>query len=507
MNTILAIAETLVSAAVLFILYGVLVKMLGPARLGAWSVLTAATSAAAVADIGIGRAIARFVAVAEARSAGSSARYVTTGFITTCIVSAVVGLLAWWPVSQLLRLTLPADSLAEVAPLLPLTLIVFWLNGLASAAAAAVDGLHRSRFRSLAAVLANLIYLGASLLLISPLGMAGFALALLMREATRLLLLLVIVLNLIPASMLRNEAWDWTTCQEMLRYGLGLQSITVFVFLLEPASRLLLARFGSLDMVAFYDMAWRLVQQARSLIVAANQVLVPTFAEAGVSDSSRLLSVYRKASELTILASILLLGSILAAAPAISSVWLGVHQPVFETILRLVAVGWLVNCLVMTAYFLGTGSGKLRGLLASHAAQGGTNLILGWFLGAAFGGWGVVTATAISLAVGAAIVLLDIHLSIAGRRLPAGRPVILTASFLLFALTGLSILVELLDHGPLLNQLATAIVGCTALSVILIARHGRELKPNALLPRSARTAPQQSSLSPLGEADLAAGNS
>lgn len=481
-NTILAVVEALVSAGVLFTLYSVLLTELGAAKLGAWSVLTAATAAAAMADLGVGRAIARFVAKSETQGSGTGTRYVATGLITSCAGSAVTAALAWWPVSILLRGTLPDGLLVEIAPLLPMTLLAFWLSSVASAAAAIMDGFHRSRLRSLAAILANLIYLLASLLLVSPLGVFGLVLALIIREAVRLSALLMIVLRLVPFLSLYKEGWDRATCREMLSYSLGLQMTSVFIFLLEPASRLFLARFGSLEMVAFYEMAWRLVQQARALIVAANQVLVPEFAEAAVSGGERLLSVYRRASELTTLASIFSLGWILATAPFISLIWLGIHQSVFETSLRLVAVGWLANSLATTAYFLGTGSGRLRGVVVSQAAQGGSNLVLGWLLGFMFGGWGVVVATTISLCVGALVVLLDTHFNVVGRRSPLSRVVMLTVCLAVAGLTVLGLIVDLVGDAGLPSQFV-AVGSSSAVLGLLLMRHRQELGLGNLSPR------------------------
>ena len=58
--------------------------------------------------------------------------------------------------------------------------------------------------------------------------------------------------------------------------------------LLDPLAKVLLSRFGGLSAVAYFEMANRMVSQARSLIASANQVLVPYYSKVAETTRGRI---------------------------------------------------------------------------------------------------------------------------------------------------------------------------------------------------------------------------
>lgn len=100
---------------------------------------------------------------------------------------------------------------------------------------------------------------------------------------------------------------------------------------------------------------------------------------------------------------------LLAVSPVVSVVWLGSYQPTFVCFVGLLTAGWLVNILSNPAYVVDLGTGALRWISAGCATTCILNFALGLAGGKLFGGPGVVAASAFSLLLGYALVLVSFH--------------------------------------------------------------------------------------------------
>jgi len=174
----------------------------------------------------------------------------------------------------------------------------------------------------------------------------------------------------------------------------------------DPVTKGLLSKFGSLSMVAYYEMASRMVQQFRSLVVSANQVLFPVIADLKERDPEKIESVYRTSYQLLFYVSLPLYTLIIVFLPIISQLWIGYYEGTFVSFGLLLAVGWFLNTLNVPAYFANLGTGELRWNVASHVSIAVLNAVLGLLLGVYFGGIGIVIAWTLSLALGSSMIYL-----------------------------------------------------------------------------------------------------
>lgn len=405
-NSALAVAEVVVNAVVLLVSYRLLLDILGAEALGLWAVVTAATAMTGLLDIGIARGLTRFVAVGEARGQGDGRAYIEVAFPMITVICAVLVLAAWWPVLVGLAWVLPAAAAERAAHLVPLSLAAFWLSNIAGVLLFSLNGLHRSDLRSSLTITVTIFYVIAAIPLAHWLGLEGLAFAVIMREIANLLVARLLLRRLLPALPLVPWRWHKREFREMIGYGARLQISGLGIVLFEPTVRLLLSKLGSLEAVAWYEMAARLVMQLRGLVVAANQVTVPTLAGLGEAQPEQARAVFRSASELTWATAVPMFAFLVLLAPLVSSLWFGTVQPVFVMFLSIMAFGWLTNTVIAPVYFLGMSGGRLIGVVGTHIVIGGTNLLLGTLLGELFGAAGVVTGAALSLALGSLYLML-----------------------------------------------------------------------------------------------------
>jgi O-antigen/teichoic acid export membrane protein len=190
---------------------------------------------------------------------------------------------------------------------------------------------------------------------------------------------------------------------------MNFQLISILAMLCDPLTKGLLGRFGSASMVGYYEMANRLVQQFRSIIVNANQVLVPAFAHIKELEPEKIRIVYLKSYRLLFFISMPLFSTLIIGAPVISELWIGRNESAFITPMIILSIGWFINTLCVPAYYAGLGTGELRWNVISHGAMAILNIGLGFILGQRFGGLGVIAGWALALAMGGIILGISFH--------------------------------------------------------------------------------------------------
>jgi O-antigen/teichoic acid export membrane protein len=173
--------------------------------------------------------------------------------------------------------------------------------------------------------------------------------------------------------------------------------------LFDPMTKFMMARFGALDLVGYFEMAGRIVSQLRALVVGSVQVLVPVIARLHEGPDGQVGRIYVRTYGLVVYIAVPFFGLIAAGIPLLSWYWNGALTPRFVVIAEMTNLGWAANTLVVPAYFANLGTGNLRWNTISHLTIGAANILLGLALGVMGGGVGVVAGWSIALILGSAV--------------------------------------------------------------------------------------------------------
>jgi O-antigen/teichoic acid export membrane protein len=188
------------------------------------------------------------------------------------------------------------------------------------------------------------------------------------------------------------------------------QVISIAAMLSDPVTKAILSKFGGLSMVGFYEMASRIVQQFRAIIVSANQVVVPAIADMTESAPEKIRAFYLRSYELLFYLALPLFSLIIICAPIISEIWIGYYERVFVFSAILLSIGWFLNTLAIPAYFANSGMGELRWNVISHSLIAIINAGMGLLLGYLYDGFGVIVAWIIALPLGNSLVYIFFHI-------------------------------------------------------------------------------------------------
>jgi O-antigen/teichoic acid export membrane protein len=400
-NALAAVLNVVLGSLLLFLLYRFLLRQLGPDTLGVWSLLVASVGIARLSDLGVAASATRFVAVARAQGDDREAAHVAeTATVTLLILGVLAAAVAMAFLPQLLVRFLPASQLEAAGQALPFALAALATGLAGSAIQSALDGCQRVDLRVWISLAGQVVLVVAAIPWSRRYGLAGVS-------AAQVLQSLVVLAGSWAA--LRGQLgelsvvplrWRCATFRRILSYSALFQLNGVLLLILDPLVKFMLARFGGLSATAYFDMASQLIQRLRQLPVAATQVLVPAIAQANESGEGRVRELYTRSYRTIFAATIPSFCLVAILVPAISIVWIGHREPLFEGVAWICLLGMAVNTLGTPSYFSNLGTGAMITNTVGHGLATVLTAALGWWGGILWNAYGVSAGYVTGLAVG-----------------------------------------------------------------------------------------------------------
>jgi len=396
-----SVAQLVVSTITLFILYRVVLNALGPKVFGIWSLVVAASSIVGLSNMGLTGSLVKHAADSE--SAQDQHRLV--GQIETTVLSvgllSIVFALCGAPLMRLyFSAILAGADYHSALEILPMALAAFCLSVITGSYQSALYGCHRIVERNAILIFESISFLVLSASMAPRYGLAGLVFARLLQNIVTLLLSILVLRRHVPLLPWIPYRWNAGIFKSLIGYAASYQFVGFLDLLMDPLTKGMLSRFGSLEMVTYFELGSRVIGQVRAVIVNINQVLVPTFAGANRDGVEYVEALFRRSYDVTFYMAVCMFGVLAATLPLLSLVWLGGEHPMFVTITTISCVGWLVNTLSAPAYYACLGTGDMKPVVQSHLLRALCNLTMGYCLGRFWGGYGVVWASAIALAIG-----------------------------------------------------------------------------------------------------------
>lgn len=408
-NVAMAVTQAGIGIVALFVSYRTVVAWHGTAMLGLWSLIGAFTLSIRMLDPSGGATIGRFIAIAADRREGSArgaspAQYADTALVLLVGLYAVLSMLAWYPLSLVLRSQIvdPA-GLAVALDLLPVMLGLVVAMTIGASCADALDGLNRADLRAGVMIAGYLLFLALVLALVPRFGLMGMATAQLAQYVLVAGVARILACRYIDGLVLLPMTFDRSVAREMVGYGMKLQTASLANFLADPLVRVLLNYFGGLTVVGAYELASKLVVQIRSLIVSGAMPLIPVLAVTRTLNEIKAIQLVRRANRGVAALAVVMAVTSLVATPVLSWFVLGRVDPVVMTLSVLLVAGYAVNILSLPLYLHSQAVGQLKGNILGQFAIGATTMTLGLPLATVLGPTAVVGAFAIGLGVASAI--------------------------------------------------------------------------------------------------------
>ncbi len=282
-NTAFNLAGLAITSALALALTPFLLLRLGEELFGLWALGGVVITAAPLAALGLGRALAR--TVAQALAAGQP-QHIRAAFNRSWWAVLILswGLVAvCWPLAGPLArgLGAPPALLPLAVGLLRLLLLALPAAALAQVLTAAIEGSQRMAFSSGALTLSRLLFsAGAVLALIGGWGVWGVAMAHLASAWAHVALLLLALRRVTPAL---RPAWALPAAAGLsrdLRFGGLILAGQGVGLAFTAANKIILARLVSLESVAWFEFGAVMAMQLFNLAAAAANAYYPALAAA-----------------------------------------------------------------------------------------------------------------------------------------------------------------------------------------------------------------------------------
>lgn len=401
LNIVFAVLQIFVSAVVLFFLYRYAIVKLGIRNFGIWSVVSTSITSLSILNYGLSGSLVKYVA--KYKSIGADHKVlalIETSVLSVIAFAIILGVVGFLAFSLILDfLFKDAADILLAKELLKICLITFFTTIVASAFQAALEGLNYMFIKSLISCIISITLLICSFIFLDRYGIVGLAYAYLISSIVGLILSITALKVKFQQLRLISWKWDFKLFKETLRYNYNFQVISVFSLLNDPITKFILTKFGGVEYAGLYELATKLVMQARSVLSAANQAVVPMFANLKETNAVKTEAFYKTSFLYIFIFSTLIFSAIMAYAPVLSVWCLGGVDHTFILFMELIAISWFINSVAMPAYFANLGKGDMKWNTWSHVGMGACNLVLslaigffadalficlGWFLSLSF---------------------------------------------------------------------------------------------------------------------------
>jgi O-antigen/teichoic acid export membrane protein len=384
--------------------------------LGVWSLVFSALSFAKIADFGIAAGLVRYVARARTGEVVIPAlAYVETALLTNFCLYVLLGATIFEPARWALRGAVHGQSLEDARNLLPFAVEAYVLLNLSSVISSALIGFYRADLKSILGISSLTIQIAISWITIRAYGLIGLACAQIAQYLFVVVVGWLIIQFLHPS---RERIWvpyniNKIALNEMMGFGLRLQALSLASFLYDPITKFLLSSVAGPAALGLFEAAYRLVFQARSLIIAPAQNLTPMFAAIGYDHPESLKKLYERSTASIVMVATVGSLALIAVSPLVSYLLLKQVQLSYSVWVAILSAGWFVNIAAVPAYLMGIGTGHVRWNIVGSAVSTITSGLLGYSLGRVFGDIGVVSAAA-AAAAGGGIIFIAANCRLAG---------------------------------------------------------------------------------------------
>lgn len=239
-------------------------------------------------------------------------------------------------------------------------LICLPLSAVGTAKLSAIDGLGRADIRSLLNIGGYLLFLCAALFFLEEHGIKALAYAqfaqfvLVICAARAVLVASIESLVVIPSKLSRRAA------RACLGYGSRLQLMSLPMAIFDPLARVLVGRWGGLEVLGFYELSYKFASQGRQLIQSYFNPLIPQFTKLWISDREKARLFFRSINHQSLLIVPIGFGLLVLLSPLVSILVLSEISAMFILSTSIFSLSWGIASFGLVTHLLARAAGVLR---------------------------------------------------------------------------------------------------------------------------------------------------
>jgi O-antigen/teichoic acid export membrane protein len=392
-NIIAAVAEHIVSVIVMFVTYKYAISILGLKTVGLWSIIIAIFSLSSIGNSGFASSAVKFVSKYFARNDSISIlKVISITFLTVLSITIFLISCIFIFIQIFHNRLFTAEEYKLVSGVILIGSISFLTSTLGRVFLSSLDGLQLINYRSYIGIISKLTYGTLCVVLLHSHGLMGLIFAEFVQYVIVLVTsFLILWLKLKPISF-KYLLPDKQIFKAIFTYGGSFQITSIFQMLMDPLTKFFLKKFGGLDTVALYDIAYKFFFQGRLLIVVVINTFVPYVSTLKEKSELEIKPLFLKVLKNGITLSIGLILLIFSILPLLFSFVNIIYNLELLQFSFLIAITLFLNLIAVTPFIFNLGTGLLKQNLLFTLIMGVLNFILCFLLGPYFGAQGILIA-------------------------------------------------------------------------------------------------------------------
>lgn len=360
-NSTFSVLQTIAMAMAALLLFKMMVLQEGLKITGLWSFLSSITTVTGFGSFGFANSLLFYIPKYQMEHNESKVfALVNTSLLSVLGCTIILCGLSLIIFSFILPHIIEKDQLETANRLLPLVIVSLFFSALSTTYLSVLDGLMLMHIRAKINIIGSAIFLVSGFVLLRQFGIIGIPIAQLIQNIFLLITPYFFVKKRLPGYHFLFS-FDTTVFKDIFKYGFNFQLISLTQIVSEPFMKAMITKFGGSHITAIFDFCVKLLSVFRSLIISANQTIVPQltiFKTQGKID--RIATYYKANFTIVSFFSLIFFLAPVALTDALSMMFLNETNSNFDFILLQVSLGLLTNAIAFPAYFHYLGTGQLK---------------------------------------------------------------------------------------------------------------------------------------------------
>lgn len=339
-----------------------ILSVIGKEAFAIWALIWVITGYAGILDLGLASALVRFISFHRSRGNSKGISDVINSAIATYIIVGIfiTGITFLYNRYILIFLDVPQTRMHESSIALKIGIVAFSVSNLYNIFNSVLWGIQRMDITVKLGLLISLpLIAGTIFFLESGYGLIGLIINNLLISLMLLLGGIILTKNQLRGLEIKPWRFSVKSFREVLSFGLKVQGSRVSALVKEHYNKIIISHFLGIILVAYYEIASRIVQIIRALPQFLHIALVPASAEISVKyDKDSLWLLYKKATKFTLLFSVPLIVFTFINTEEILLLWLGKGFDAASSIVRILIIGVFIELLSSTAIPVTLGMGR-----------------------------------------------------------------------------------------------------------------------------------------------------
>jgi len=333
-----------------FILTPYIISKIGEAQFGIYAVVLGVTTSFGLFDISISSSFIKFISeYYNKKDYKSLNNTINTGFIFYLAFSVIFCFLGYLFRDKLLSLiNIPPDLYQVGMNVLNIALLLFFVSNAFTIFGSVIISLQKMYITSiLATIISVLNFLLVIILLNAGYGLEGILFSQLITATLSSIIIFFIAQKSLPELKFGISFFKRDSLKNMGKFGLQMQVSKMASFASDKFDEFLLAAFSTLNNVAFFNIANRLIRVGRLFPFQLVVQVAPVAAELnGKGETVKLQKLFIDTTKYLTFVTIPIYIYIIAFADHIILFWMGVNYDITVHVARILAISQIANLIL-----------------------------------------------------------------------------------------------------------------------------------------------------------------